>query len=194
MIWLLGMITRLLSPVFNTVVRICTSSTEPETPPPSIQSPTLYGRNSTISTPAAKFDSEPCNARPTARPAAPIRATSEAVLTPRAPMAAMMTNSISSMRARFATKRRRVVSTSLFCMAVSMPFTTRFTTHLPTKKMTIAVIRLIPKSTPVVCIIVQTSAQSKPRSGRLSVFIDFPLLLLFVFLLAYEQPVACEGE
>ena len=38
--------------------------------------------NITISTPAAKFDSEPCNASPIARPAAPITAISEVVWMP----------------------------------------------------------------------------------------------------------------
>ncbi|CSC07180.1 Uncharacterised protein [Vibrio cholerae] len=42
----------------------------------------MNGRNATISTPAAKLDSEPCRAKPTARPAAPITATTDAVCTP----------------------------------------------------------------------------------------------------------------
>ena len=44
-------------------------------------SPTLKGRKIIKITPAAKLESEPCNAKPIAKPAAPITATIEAVWT-----------------------------------------------------------------------------------------------------------------
>ncbi|MNL30112.1 hypothetical protein D3C87_1518280 [compost metagenome] len=72
----------LLSPVRNTVWKIWILSTVPATPWASIQSPMRNGRNSKISTPPAKFARLPCNARPMARPAAPMAATNEVVSTP----------------------------------------------------------------------------------------------------------------
>jgi hypothetical protein len=59
--------------------------------------------------------------------------------------------------------------------------------------MTIAVIRLPANSIPLVCINVHMWAQSTPRSGRLSVFIEFPFSLLVVVALILDQPVLCEG-
>ena len=47
-------------------------STTPATPPASIKSPTLNGRKAMIITPDAKLAKEPCNAKPRAKPAAPI--------------------------------------------------------------------------------------------------------------------------
>ena len=44
-----------------------------------------------INTPAAKFESDPCNAKPTAKPAAPSTATNEVVWNPIRWMAAITT-------------------------------------------------------------------------------------------------------
>ena len=71
--------TVLLSPVCNVVANIATSETTPAAPATSTKSPTLIGRNTMIITPAAKLDNVPCNAKPTAKPAAPKIATTDAV-------------------------------------------------------------------------------------------------------------------
>ena len=47
-----------------------------------MESPTLKGLNSIIKTPPAKFDSEPCKDKPTAKPTAPRMATNEEVSIP----------------------------------------------------------------------------------------------------------------
>ncbi len=54
-----------------------------------------------IITPEAKLESEPCNAKPTARPAAPSTAINEVVCTPSCPSAASATKTISAVYAMF---------------------------------------------------------------------------------------------
>ena len=70
---------------------------------------TLYGRSTISITPAAKFDSEPCSARPIARPAAPSTATTAVVLTPTVSSAAITTTTNS---AAYATSPRNLRSES----------------------------------------------------------------------------------
>src|SRR5688572_26390615 len=69
--WPLGISTWTLSPVASSVVKSVSPFTEPARPATSTASPTRNGRNSSSMTPAARFDSVPCSARPTAREAAP---------------------------------------------------------------------------------------------------------------------------
>ncbi len=83
----LGTMMILLSGVLSVVVKTWISSTTPATPAPSIKSPTLNGRKMIIRKPAAKFASEPCKARPIARPAAPKMAMNEVVWIPSWPSA-----------------------------------------------------------------------------------------------------------
>ena len=85
------MITVLLSPVLNWVEKIRIFSTIPDTPDTSIKSPDLNGLNTINNTPEAKFDKEPCNAKPIAKPAAPTIATSDVVLKPKCDIAATIT-------------------------------------------------------------------------------------------------------
>lgn len=102
---------RLLSPLRSTVWKIRIESTVPATPCASIQSPTLNGRNSRISTPPAKLARLPCRARPMARPAAPMAATKLVVWMPI--MEATLTTSriFRTMLTRLPTKPCRVRST-----------------------------------------------------------------------------------
>ena len=79
---LLGIMIALLSGVFMTVLNILIASTVPVAPPASTKCPHSKGRKIISMIPAAKFDSEPCNANPIARPAAPIMATNDVVSTP----------------------------------------------------------------------------------------------------------------
>ncbi len=58
------------------------SLTVPIMPLMITKSPTLIGRKKISITPAATFDSVPCSARPMARPAAPMIATTLVVRTP----------------------------------------------------------------------------------------------------------------
>ena len=78
----LGMIMVLLSGVFSVVLKIWIAFTLPMNPCASITSPTLNGLKSIISTPPAKFAMLPCNARPTAKPAAPRMAMKDVICTP----------------------------------------------------------------------------------------------------------------
>ncbi len=71
-----------LSGVLRVVVKIPISATVPLEPPATTKSPFLKGRKISSITPAAKFESVPCRARPMARPAAPSTATSEVVSIP----------------------------------------------------------------------------------------------------------------
>ena len=50
----------------------------------------MNGLNNNINAPPAKFAKEPCNAKPTAKPAAPIIATNDVVLTPNCPKAVII--------------------------------------------------------------------------------------------------------
>jgi hypothetical protein len=52
------------------------------------------GRKVTSKTPAARLESEPCNARPMAKPAAPSTAITDAVCTPTRPSAAINVNAM----------------------------------------------------------------------------------------------------
>ena len=66
----------------STVLNTLIASTRPRYFPITTRSVTLYGRNMISVTPAAKFDSEPCSARPIVMPAAPTSATIAVVRTP----------------------------------------------------------------------------------------------------------------
>ncbi len=79
---LFGIMTTLLSSVKMSVVNICTSITTPFLPCVSTMSLTLKGLKSKMRTPPAKLASVPCNARPTAKPAAPNKAMTEVVRNP----------------------------------------------------------------------------------------------------------------
>lgn len=57
--------------------------TVPISPATSTKSPFLIGRKKMIITPAATLDRVPCRARPMARPAAPMTATTLVVCTPK---------------------------------------------------------------------------------------------------------------
>ena len=80
----------MLSPVLNVVEKMSTSSITPATPAISTKSPALKGRNEISKTPEAKLDNEPCNAKPMAKPAAPMTATREVVLKPKCEIAAII--------------------------------------------------------------------------------------------------------
>ena len=82
----------LFSPVSRIVLKICTSSTTPFCPPASIKSPVLKGLNTSIKTPPAKLARDPCKARPTAKPMAPMMATKEVVSMPNIPATVMSNN------------------------------------------------------------------------------------------------------
>ena len=64
------------------VTKIWISLTVPMIPCASMVSPTRNGLNKMISIPPAKLDSDPCNERPTAKPAAPSMATKEELSMP----------------------------------------------------------------------------------------------------------------
>ena len=66
----------------NFVTKIWISNTVPDTFWASMASPTLNGLNKIINIPPAKFDSEPCNDKPIAKPAAPKIATNDEVSIP----------------------------------------------------------------------------------------------------------------
>src|SRR5919202_3402168 len=73
---LLGTVILILSGVTTVVEKIPIASTTPLTPcGPSMKSPTSNGRWFRSITPAAKCDKVFCNAKPTAKPAAPTTAT-----------------------------------------------------------------------------------------------------------------------
>ena len=186
MIWPFGTMICLLSPVFRIVVNICTCNTTPAMPAASTKSPTRYGRNITIRTPDAKFASEPCKARPTARPAAPMTAISEVVCTPIWLIAAMMTKIINAQYARLHTNVSRILSTSWVCITLCNPFVMRRAIMRPTKNMTNAINAFMPNSRPVVCTVPHMPAQSIPaRSGNCvsSIFYSF-----FIFVSASQFP------
>ena len=105
-----GRMMRLLSGVVRIVEKTCTSSTEPATPPTSTNSPALKGRKRISMTPDAKLDSEPCSAKPIARPAAPTIAMNEPVWMPISPSAETITNASSAKYTRFEAKLASVTS------------------------------------------------------------------------------------
>lgn len=63
-----GITICLLSGEVITVENILMSFTVPKTPCASIKSPILNGLNKMIKIPPAKFESEPCNDKPIAKP------------------------------------------------------------------------------------------------------------------------------
>ena len=80
-----------LSPLRRVVEKMPIVSITPLLPPASTKSPWRKGLKINSMTPAAKFASEPCKAKPIAKPAAPTTATREAVCTPNRPSAAITT-------------------------------------------------------------------------------------------------------
>ena len=105
-----GITIILPSAVRIVVEKICTLCTVPATPPRSTYSPARNGRNSTSNTPAARLDREPCNAKPTAKPAAPSTAITDAVCTPTRPNAAISVKAIIAYRANAEIKSATVAS------------------------------------------------------------------------------------
>ena len=106
--------------VVSFVENICMSDTTPVYPCASIRSPTLYGLNSNISTPPAKFDSEPCNAMPIASPAAPSIAMNDVVSTPAIWSTEMSNSTFSMMFMSVLRKLRNDCSTLRFSMSFSV--------------------------------------------------------------------------
>src|SRR3569833_2877993 len=135
MIWPFGIVISRLSAVTRIVWKILIASTTPVYLPITTVSVTLYGRSTISITPAAKFDSEPWSARPTARPAAPSTATTAVVLTPTVSSDAITTttNSEASILLRSITRSsaRRIARD----------------VHSPTSRMTSANSSLIPMGT-----------------------------------------------
>ena len=70
---------RVFNSAYTSVLGLSIAITDPVAPPASMNSPTLKGRKTNSMTPAAKFDRVPWRASPTASPAAPSTATSDAV-------------------------------------------------------------------------------------------------------------------
>ena len=104
----------------------------------------MAGRNVTSSTPEAKFDKDPCSARPIASPAAPIAATNEAVGMPSWPSAAIATISSSTTKAMFDTKPTTVGSSPRAAMTRPATVTSRPAIHLPTNRIASAASRFSP--------------------------------------------------
>ncbi|MNV78795.1 hypothetical protein D3C71_1723110 [compost metagenome] len=71
--------------------------------------------------PAAKFERDPCSARPMARPAAPMMATKEAVCTPTRPRAAITTNTRMVYLRMLPTKWVTVASSLRVCITLTTP-------------------------------------------------------------------------
>ena len=86
---LFGMMIIRLSGVMRRVVKSSISSTFPTWPAVFTTSPTLKGRNIRSITPDARFERLPWNARPIARPAAPMTAAKLVVSMPNTPRQAM---------------------------------------------------------------------------------------------------------
>ncbi|MNE72677.1 hypothetical protein D3C80_1686380 [compost metagenome] len=114
-----GTTTILLSPEVRVVVNSWTDCTTPLVPATSMNSPALMGRKMISRKPAAKLESEPCSARPMARPAAPIMATKEAVCTPTRPRAAITTNTRMVYLRMLPTKWVTVVSSLRVCITLT---------------------------------------------------------------------------
>lgn len=141
-----GMIIVLLSAVFKIVLKICISFTVPDCPCASMKSPTLYGLNSKTITPPAKFCSVPLNAIPTANPAEANTATNDVVSIPNIPIMMTIKNNVSVMLIALNRNVRRDNSTFLFSRMRNTILCSRFISHLPTKKITKAMVILIVSS------------------------------------------------
>ncbi len=107
----------------------------------------MYGRSTINITPAAKFDSEPCSARPTARPAAPRTAITAVVLTPTVSSAATITTTIKPAYATLMTNLRSEMSTLLRAITRSSAFMIVRAIQRPTTKITRATISFTPNGT-----------------------------------------------
>ena len=83
------------------------------------------------STPEAKFASDPCSARPTARPAAPIRAMNEVVWIPSWASAARTTNARIAKYTRLSMNETSVASISLRPIILRVTFRTAFAAQRP---------------------------------------------------------------
>ena len=70
-------------------------STVPVTPPAVMKSPTLNGRSTTTNTPAAKLESSPAHAAPTAMPMPATNAANDVVCTPKYPRMATTSSTLS---------------------------------------------------------------------------------------------------
>ena len=80
----------------------------------------MYGLNSNINTPPAKLDSEPCNAMPIARPAAPSIAMNDVVSTPAICSTEISSSTLRVMLMSVLRKLRREGSTLRFSISVSV--------------------------------------------------------------------------
>ncbi len=89
-----------------------------------------------ISTPPAKLASEPCKARPTARPAAPSTAINEVVSIPIIPATVIRTIALKPAPVRLIRKFLSVSSIPPLLSAAPMPRVTIPTIHQPTIKVT----------------------------------------------------------
>ena len=87
-----------------------------------------------ISTPDAKLDSEPCNAKPTAKPAAPKIAMNDVVSIPICESAISTVNANTNVYTILATKEPTALSTCFFANPFSVKLEQNLETLLPIKK------------------------------------------------------------
>ena len=143
-----GTMTALLSGVRMLVVNRAISSTVPASPAPMMKSPTLKGRKMISMMPAAKFDSEPCKAKPTARPAAPMMAIKDVVWIPIWPRAASTTTTIRIAYVTFPPNLTSVGSIALLDIMRSTRRRSTFAARCPTSRMISTHMRLSPYLAP----------------------------------------------
>src|SRR3569833_301038 len=147
MIWPFGIVISRLSAVTRIVWKILIASTTPVYLPITTVAVTLYGRSTISITPAAKFDSEPWSARPTARPAAPRTETTAVVLTPTVSSDAITTTTNCAAYATLPMNLRSETSILLRSFTRSSALWIAREVHSPTSKMTSANSSLIPMGT-----------------------------------------------
>ena len=99
-----------------------------------------------MSTPEAKLESEPCKAKPTARPAAPMTATNEAVCTPMRLSAAISTKAKMAYFTRLPMKSVMVESRFRAFISRTMPLVSRLAASQPMTSVSRAAAILTPYS------------------------------------------------
>ena len=133
-----GITICLLSGEVITVENILMSFTVPKTPCASMKSPILNGLNKMIKIPPAKFESEPCNDKPIAKPAAPKIATNDEVSIPSFDITVTKRSILRVQKMRLPINVDNVTSTFRFIMIFLAVLVMKLVAHNPTNRITTA--------------------------------------------------------